>query len=246
MIKIIVLVVGTLFVLNTVKNTVAQAILSNALSKVAHVPVQIGSTKVYFLPASIEIKKLRVYNPAGFPDKWMLDMPRIFIDFDPGALFKGQAHFKEVKLDLRNLQVIRDKNGRLNVDAVKPTKTETSKAQSEAKASSQGKVPKLLIDKLSLSVGQVIYKDYSHGDKPAIQIFDINIQNREYRGIQDPTALVSVIMFDALTRTTLSRLVDLQAFKEGGLSVLSESLGLVGNGTKVLQSTAKKLINLFN
>lgn len=247
-IKIVVVVLVVLAVLSTVKNTIVQTMLSAALSKAAHVPVQIGSTRVGFLSASIEIKKLRAYNPNNFPDKLMLDVPQITIHFDPPALFKGQAHFKQVDLNLKELYVIRDKNGRLNVDAVKPTKTETTKAKNDSKAVSEGKAPQLLIDKLSLSIGRVVYKDYSAGPKPAIQTFDINIQNREYRNIQDPGALVSVILFEALTRTTLSRLtdLDLHSFKEGGLNALSDSLGLAGNGKEAVQNAAKKLISLFN
>jgi hypothetical protein len=247
-VKIVVLAAVVLVVLGAIKNTIAQTVLTTTLSNVAHVPVKIGSTRVSFMSASIEVKNLRVYNPAGFPDKLMLDVPQVFIEFDPPALSKGQAHFKTVKLDLKELQVIRDKSGRLNVDVVKPTKTETSKAQSEAKATSGGKAPKLHIDLMLLSIGRVVYKDYTGGGEPAIQTFDINIENREYRDIQDPTAVVSVIMFEALTRTTLSKLadLDLHSFKEGGLNALSESLGIVGNGQEAVQNTAKKLLNLFN
>src|SRR5262245_44005560 len=107
-IKIVVIAAVVLFVLGVVKNTVAQTIVSGTLSNVAHVPVKIGSMKVGFLTSKIDIKKLRVYNPGGFPDKLMIDVPRIFIHFDPPALFKGQAHFKEVTLELKEMVVVKN------------------------------------------------------------------------------------------------------------------------------------------
>ena len=249
--QILVLVVVAFLALGFIKNSIAQSIVTGALSGVAHVPVRIGSMNVGFLSASIRIKDLRVYNPSGFPDKLMLNVPQIFIDFEPGALFKGQAHFKEVKLDLKEVIVVRDKTGHLNVDAVKPTQTQRDQAQKQEKqkqAGAESKPTKLLIDKLSLSVGRVTYKDYSGGGEPAIQTFDVNIQNREYTHIEDPAAVVSLIMFEALTRTALSGLsdLDLHAFKEGGLNALSQTLGVAGNSKEVVQSAAKKLATLFN
>ena len=251
LLKLAAIIVAVFLVLGVVKNGIAQTILTSTLSSVMHVPVKVGSVDLGILSASGRIKNLKVYNPAGFPDRLMLHIPQIFIDLEPGELFQGRAHFKAVKLELKELNVIRDKSGRLNVDAVKPTQTQQEQAKKAEKAKKAGEVAKpqkLLIDKLTLSIGRVTYKDYSAGGEPAIQIFDVNIQNREYLNIDNPTALVSVIMFEALTRTTLSKLadLDLHSFKEGGLTALSESLGAVGNSAEAVQNTAKNLLNLFN
>lgn len=246
-VKTIVLVVVVLVVLSVAKNTIAQSVLSGTLSKVAHVPVQIGSMNVGLLSSKIDIKRLKVYNPSGFPDRLMIDVPQIFIHFDPPALFKGQAHFKEVKLDLQEMTVVRNKDGKLNVDSVKPTEKEKSEAKEKAAPEPGKSAPKLMIDKLSLSIGRVVYKDYSAGGEPAVQTFDINIKDREYTNIDNPATVVSLLMFEALTRTTLSSLanLDVSAFKDGGIQALSKGLGVVGDGTEAVQNKAKELLNLF-
>ncbi len=245
--KILISVVVILFALGLAKNMLAQTILSGAISRAAHVPVQIGSVHLSFLSASIRVKNLRVYNPSGFQEKLMMDVPQIFIDFEPGALAQGQAHFKEVRLDLKEIIVVRDKQGRLNVDAAKPTEQQKRESKEKAKTAPGRKAPKLLIDKLYLSIGRVIYKDYSTGGEPFTQTFDINIKDREYSNIDNPAAVVSLVMFEALTRTTLSRLanLDVNAFKEGGIQALSKGLGLVNDGTDAVQDTAKQLLNLL-
>ena len=247
-IKVAVLVVVVFVVLGVVKNTIAQTIISGAISSAAHVPVQIGSTHVGLMATKIDIKNLRVYNPRNFPDKLMIDVPQIFIDFDPSALFKGQVHFKEVKLDLKEMVVIRNKEGKMNVDSVKPTTQQKSDAKEQAKPSPGKNTPKLMIDKLSISIGQVIYKDYSAGGAPQVQTFNINIKDREYTNIDNPASVVSLLMFEALTRTTLSSLVnlDVNAFKDGGIQALSKGLGVVGDGTEVVQNKAKELLNFLN
>ncbi len=239
------LAVVALVFLSFAKNAILQTVLTSTLSGVMHVPVKIGSLNVSLLSASMNIKNLEVRNPSGFKEKQMALAPQIAFDIEPGEIFRGRVHFREVRLDLRELMVVRDKNGRLNVDAVKPTERQRDEAKKEE--ASQGATPKLQIDKLYLSIGRVTYKDYSAGQEPAIQTFDINIQNREYANIHNPMALVSLIMFEALTRTTLSKLadLDLHAFKEGGLEALSKSLGFAGNSSEAVQATAKKLASLF-
>lgn len=247
-VKILLFAVVVIFGLSVAKNGITQAILTSALSGAAHVPVKIGGVNLSFLSASIRLKDINVHNPSGFKDRWMAQIPQVFIDFEPGELFQGRAHFKEVRLDLKEMTVVRNKDGRLNVDSVKPTTEQKKEAKQKAKPASGQKPPKLMIDKLSLSIGRVVYKDYSAGGEPQIQTFDINIKDREYTNIDDPSAVVSLLMFEALTRTSLSSLanLDVNAFKEGGIQALSKGLGVVGDGTDVVQNSAKQLLNLLN
>ena len=246
--KIFILIATALFLVGFLKNVIAQNILTGTMSRAAHVPVKAGSVDLSFLSATLRVQNLKVYNPPGFPEKLMLSVPQIFIRFEPGELLHGRAHFKEVKLDLEELIVLRDKNGRLNVDAVKPTEQQKSESKQKTESMSGHEASKLLIDKLSLSIGKVIYKDYSAGAPPAIQTFDINIKNREYTHIDNPSVVVSLLMFEALTRTTLSRLVslDINSFKEGGVQALSKGLGLVSDGAGAAKNTAKQILNLFH
>jgi hypothetical protein len=73
------------------------------------------------------------------------------------------------------------------------------------------------------------------------------MKNQTYRNIEDPTALISLVMFEALTRTSLSRLagVDMGFFKEGAASALDQGLGLVSSETATVKETAKNLLNFL-
>ena len=232
-VKVVVIVVVAFLILTVAKNGITQAVLASGISSAAHVPVRIGGVDLSFLKASIRIKNLLVANPSGFPERTMVDVPQVFIDFDPGALFKGKAHFEQVKLDLKELVVIKNKEGKINVESVKPSSKEKKEAHEKAKQAGGGKPTKLQIDLLSISIGKVVYKDYSAGGEPQVQTFDINIQNREYRDITDPSMIVSLVMTEALTRTTLSRLanLDIDSFKEGGIQAVAKGLGVVSDGT---------------
>ena len=100
-VKIVVVVAVVFFVLTAVKNTLIQSVLASSISKAANVPVHIGGTDVKFLQSSIRLTDVRLANPRSFPERKMLDMPELAIRLDVGALTKGQAHFPEVRLNVR-------------------------------------------------------------------------------------------------------------------------------------------------
>ena len=248
--KILAGFVIALVLLGVFKNGIVQTVLSASISKFAHVPVGIGSTDVRFLSSFIDLRNIKVYNPSGFPERMMLDVPQILIDFDPAPLWKGRAHFEEVRLNVKELVVIKNRDGKLNLDAVKPTQRESQQQKEKRQEQAQpggGKAPKIQIDKLYLSIGKVIYKDYSAGPNPKIQEFDINIQNRLYSNIDNPGAVVSLIMFEALTRSGLSRLagMDLGVFQDTANGAFSKGMGLVGEGADKIESASKGILSLF-
>lgn len=248
--KFVLVAVVVIVALNVLKNGIVQSVIAGGVSHATHLPVHIGSTNFSFLASSIRLKNLRVENPRGFPERLLADVPEIAIDFEPRDLLQGKAHFEEVKLDLREIVVVKGKDGRLNVDAVKPSKEqrEAEKAKAREKAKPKGRAPKLQIDKLTLSIGRVIYRDHSAGGKPSEQVFDINIKDRTYTNIDNPSVVVSLIMFEALTRTSIARLagLDIDVFKDGAIGALAGGLGLVGDAAQGFEEQAKGLLNLFD
>ena len=244
-VKMAVIALTALLALGFVKDAIVHTVLAGSLSKIAHVPVKISSVQVSFLRGSIRLRGLRVYNPRGFGDKLMLDVPQVYIALDTGALFQKRLHFREVKINLKELTVVKNKEGRLNIHALKPGEDEHEREKKQPKKAP--KAPKMAMDKLSLSVGQVVYKDYTGPGAPAIQTFHLNMVEREYYNIQNPKALVSLIMFEALTNTTLSRIanLDLGFFKQIGTQAFSDGLGFMGDGKDALEKAAKKLVNLL-
>ena len=250
LLKKVIIVVAALLVLSVMKNGIVQAMIEKAVSTAAHVPVHIGRTQAKILSTSIRLSSLRVFNPKGFPEKVMLDAPLISVDYELAPIFKGQVYFKEVTIDLKELIVVKNRDGKLNIDAVKPSSKENAERKEKQKESREKKRPmKLQIDRLRLSIGRVVYRDYSGGgSSPAEQVFEINMKDRVFTNINDPAVVVNIVMFEALTRTTLSRILSLDTniFKEGTMNALSKSFDLVDDGSQTIEKTAKNLFNLFN
>lgn len=243
------IVAAALVVLSVMKNGIVQAMIEKAVSSAAHVPVHIGRTQAKILSTSIRLNRLRVSNPKGFPEKVMLDAPLVSVDYELAPIFKGQVYFKEVDVDLKELIVVKNRDGKLNIDAVKPTPKENAESKEKQKQAREKKKPmKLRIDRLRLSIGRVVYRDYSGGrSSPAEQVFEINMKDRVFTDINDPAVVVNIVMFEALTKTALSRILSLDTdmFKEGTMNALSKSFDLVDDGSQTIEKTAKSLFKLF-
>ena len=59
------------------------------------------------------------------------------------------------------------------------------------------------IDKLTYSVGKVIYTNYAARDKPMVQSFEINIKNKTYQNITSAQQLIALLLTEAMKQTTI-------------------------------------------
>ena len=207
-----VIVIAVLFVLAVAKDVIIKVSVEKGAEIVTGLRLNIGSLNVGILRTVVGIKDLKLLNPPDFPDRTMVDMPEIYVNYDLGAIIGGKIHLPEVRLNLKEFVVVKNSKGKLNLDALR-----TVQAQKEGKSPSQtapGKAPEIRIDSLKLSIGKVIYKDYSRPGAPAVREFNINL-NESYANIDNPYSLASLIVVKALMNTSIASLTnfDLQGLQ---------------------------------
>ncbi len=229
---IVVLLVSGVFA----RNAVVKATLSAGVKAITGLDLSIKSIKVGLATSLIDIKDLKLHNPPEFSDEIMVYMPKIYIDYRLRGLLKKKVHFNKITLNLKEILVVKNKDGQLNLDKLKAIQSKQEKEPVIKKASSS-KMPQLQIDNLDLKIGKVIYKDYSLGETPKVREYDINI-DEQYTNISDPKILASLIVSRALMHTTISSLTnfDLKSVNQG----LSETLKGVGSQTT---EAAKKTLD---
>ena len=83
---------------------------------------------------------------------------------------------------------------------------------------------KFKIDVLELKIGKVIYKDYTKGATPFVKEFNIALDEL-YENIDNPYTFASLVMFKALTNTTIASLAnfDIGALKNTAAGALSSA-----------------------
>ncbi|MBC8473775.1 MAG: hypothetical protein H8D54_03090 [Candidatus Omnitrophica bacterium] len=223
---VIMLIVAVLFVTMAAKNIIAKQAVSAGVRVMTGLKLDIKSMDVGIVKTLIGIRDLRLFNPSGFEDRLMVDMPEIYVDYDLAAFFKGKTHLEKVRLNLQEFTVVKNKEGKLNLDSLKTVKKTKETAKKESKMSD------LQIDVLELRIGKVIYKDYSNSRTPRVREFNVNI-NERYENITDPYAFANLIVVKALINTSIASLTN---FDIGLLSYGLE--GVLGGATDLVKGTA--------
>ncbi len=229
-IRIIAIILAVFVVLSFAKNTIAKISVEQGVHLVTGLKMGIRGFNIGLLRTNVDIKGIRLYNPRGFKDKLMMDMPEVYVDYDLPAIIKGTIHIPEMRLDMKEFVVVKNADGALNLDSL-------NVVQQEKTGEKEGEMPKMQIDSLQLKIGKVVYKDYSAGGKPSVQEFNINI-NETYKNIDDPNKLVSLIVVKALMNTTIAKLTnfDIGPLKNLSADTLATAQKMVGQvGGQLLQ-----------
>ena len=231
--KWMIIIVGVwvaLAVLGAVKDLVIKMAVESGARMVTGLNLQVGAFRVGILNTVVDIRNLRILNPAGFKDKIMLDMPEIYVRYDLPAIFTGKVHLKEARINMKEFFAVKNEKGQLNLNSLKVVQDQRSGVKPAAQAG--GKVPDIQIDKLRLTIGKVYYKDYSKPGEPRVTEYDVDI-NEEYTNITDPYSLVSLIVVKALANTSVSRLT---SFDVKGLS--NSIPNVLGSAEKITTQAA--------
>lgn len=220
------------------KNLIVKSSLSSGVRAITGLKLDIKSMNVGLMRTFIGIDGMQLFNPVGYVDELMIDMPEIFVDYDLGSFFKGKAHLEAMRLNLREFFIIKNEKGELNLDSLRVV--EETKGQKEEKT----EMPELQIDILELKIGKVVYKDYTKGTPPKIKEFNVNIDER-YENITDPYALSSLIIVKALKNTTVAKLANfnLVPFQEEIGRKLIDAKGKVLETHKAAEEEVKKTVD---
>ena len=220
------------------KNLIVKTSVKAGVKAMTGLKLNIKSMNVGILNSLIGIDGLQLFNPPGFVDELMVDLPEVYVDYDLGAFIKRKVHLEEVRLNLKEFSVIKNEKGELNLDSLRVVeeKKEEKVEGEEEKEKEKTKMPELQIDVLELKIGKVVYKDYSKGTPPKSKEFNVNIDER-YENITDPRAFISLIIVKALKNTTIARLTNFN------LGALQENVaGKLKETTQKVMETADKEI----
>ena len=231
---IIAVAIVILVLLSGMKNMIVKVGVEKGAKVVTGLKLNIGSLNIGFIKTLVGIKDIRLYNPKGFEDKVMVDIPEVYVDYDLPAIIKGDVHLYDVKLHLKECFIVKNKDGQLNLDSLKTIqdlagKKSSTKKTKKAKGDFQ-------IDQLELKIGRVVYKDYSKGGKPYVLQFNVDIDEK-YNNITDPNALVSLIVMKVVMNTTIGKLIKLD------MTGLQDTVGnTLASAQHIATQTANKVV----
>ncbi|MCX5702201.1 MAG: hypothetical protein NTW64_04395 [Candidatus Omnitrophica bacterium] len=196
--KIVAVVLIAILVLSAFclfRDLIIKSVISSVTSNITGAPVHIGGFSLSVIKQSVKITNFKMYNPKGFPQEILVDIPKLGVSCNLSALIKGKLHLKLLDFDLKELVLTKNKEGKLNVDSLKVV--EAGKEPKKEKAKKPAKQMAMQIDVVNLNIGRVINKDYSVGEQPVIKVFDINIK-KTYKDITSVQQLAALIIAEPL------------------------------------------------
>ncbi|MFA6218124.1 MAG: hypothetical protein WDL87_10790 [Candidatus Omnitrophota bacterium] len=236
--KIFLIVVGVIFLLLTTfvlaRNHILKKALPIGVKSIIGLDMRVKNIDIGLFKPIIDVEDLEILNPQEFSDQIMVIFPEIYADYDLGALLKGKVHLRELRLNVREFQVVTNKSGRLNLDSLKVVQQKIQKLTPQGNAPP----PEIKIDLLHLKIGKVLYKDYKGGTPAKVSYFNVNLDER-FENITDPSSIVSLILVKALAKTNIAGLARFN------IGILQNELNkTVGTVSETAQGAVQKVKGL--
>jgi uncharacterized protein involved in outer membrane biogenesis len=158
LIVVVVLVAAGLFFLDRI----VKGAMQRAIHSQTGLDVKIEKVVIGVATPTVTIEGLTLYNTAEFGGTPMLIMPELHLEYDLKAISSHNLHLKLVRLNISEIDAVKDKKGRLNFQALQDN---NRASLAEAKSRSAG-FAFTGIDTLNLTLGK-------------LRIFNADSPNRE-------------------------------------------------------------------
>jgi len=76
---------------------------------------EIGRVSLGWFEPRLEIRDLKIYNPAAYGGTLFLDIREIHVEYDRRALLRSELHLTLLRFNLGELDIVKNAAGRLNV-----------------------------------------------------------------------------------------------------------------------------------
>lgn len=209
-IRMIVLAVVLLFAFCWVRDFLLKSLIGTVASSVTGAPTRVGGLSLSVIRQSVRISNFKMHNPQGFPKDILVDIPKMNVTCNLAALVTGKIHLRQLELEIKEINIVKNKEGKLNVDALKITEGKPGEKDKKKPA----KQLAIQIDTLSLEMGRVVSRDYSVDGPPLVKVYDINLK-KTYKNIASAQQLAALIISEPL------KAAGIQGLKVYGASMLT-------------------------
>jgi hypothetical protein len=143
------------------RDVVLKAVVERSLEEETGLRAVIGELTTTLGSGALRVRNLKLYNPPEFGGQLMADVPELVVDLDAAKAAGGKLHFRELKLNLSELNVVRNAAGRLNLDGVEKRIRERLHKRRK-KRGEKFEFEFAGIERMELTMGQISYTDLQH------------------------------------------------------------------------------------
>jgi hypothetical protein len=225
---IIAIIIGGLIM---ARNIIVKAAIVKGIKAATGLSVDIKDINIGLASPGILVSGLKIYNPEGFTDNLLADIPELSVNLDLPGLFTGRVHLRKLLIDIKELDVIMSENGKLNVNSLALLMPKPG----------GGKPPEVKIDELQLKIGKVSSKGYLPLVGGMAQELNVGI-DETFHNVTDPSKVAGEVVKKILNRVGISGLTGLD-IKTQVSEVKNEAQQAVG---EVVQKAKEDLKSIFS
>ncbi len=208
------------------RNFIARKSVEVGVKTVTGFPIEIGSVKVGAMLSQVDVRDLKLMNPAGFDEPTFVVMPQLYIDYRLSSMLSGTPHINDILVDIAQLTIVKNARGESNALKLKET------------ISSGEGLTKYQIDQLRVHIGTVTIKDYSKG-KPSERTIPLDV-DATYKDITDSTDITRLVLLTVMSQVKLPDIgINTDELKKGLGNVTTAAGETVKGPAETLEKTGK-------
>jgi uncharacterized protein involved in outer membrane biogenesis len=142
------------------KDIIAKSLAEKNLRDNTGMDAKIEKMEVGLMTPTVSLDGLKIYNTEQFGGGTFLDMPELRLEYVPGDIRDGKMHLKTMRLSLAEIHIVKDKDGRTNLEMLDKEVKKKSSGQ-KTKTNVPG-VDFGGIDTLYLTVGKLKITDLNN------------------------------------------------------------------------------------
>jgi len=217
------IIVVSLVGISVFKDLIIKSMVTTAISRITGAPVHMDGFSLNIVSSTIHISGFKMYNPGGFPKGILVSCPKIKVLYDRATLFKEKRHLLLVEVELIEMGLTKNKEGKLNVDSLKIVQ----------QSKSSPPIP-MQIDLLTLSIGKIVYKDYTMGTEPGVRVKEVN-RHKSYKGIPTAQQLALLVLAEPMKAAAIKNAAIYGASMFAGVAALPVAVAATFIGKDYVQ-----------
>ena len=187
---VIIVIVLALMLVAIGRNSIMKWAVRTVAKNFMGIELEMDSARLGVLNTDIILSNVVVMSPKSFEDKQMMKASSIYVNYELMPLIFKKVHLTDLKLDISEIVVIKDPEGKMNTDVVKKIAKRgviqeggNGKPGGPPTEQDEMKNVQLEIDRVTISLGKVIFKDYSSGGRPQVSMVQLGISRAQFRDV---------------------------------------------------------------
>ena len=188
------------------RDLVLKSLAARGIEEETGLRAVIGELTTTLGSGALHVRDLKLFNSPEFGGQLMADVPELYVDLDPEKAAGGKLHFRNLKLILTELNIVKNAAGRLNLDGVEKRVRERIRQRRERKGK-KFEFEFAGLEQMQLTLRKVLYTDL----KPPLRTrtLDLAVQDEVVTGLKSEEELsrwAGGMMFRILMQVSLSQL----------------------------------------